>query len=247
MTNGVEPHNKPPDKNPPLFRQGETMVIPRRNGSPRLLRTLICEPVDQGIISSSTRVIISSDPFVEDQEEIDGSGSDDAVSVSSHSRSHLSLADFDPDAFLATSLTLHLQTDHVVNGSSEPNGTNGANSFDSSTSGSITPRPGYLTPESTPATVEELGEEGGFDEGRYAKFRAIPAIGPGPSNVKGEEMEVVWMGLGGLGRAGIFEHDWVLLKPVEDVSVAAVGRLVRVQVWERLDEDPDLWVRSSLS
>ena len=219
-----------------FFRQGDLVDLPRTNGSSQLCKILICEPVDQGVISRTTRVIVTSQPFVVDSVD-DTSWPDDAASASSHSRSHTSLVDFDPDAFLSSNLNFQTRHDALPNGDLGPDRADSSRSTESSTSGSITPRPGFLTPESQPAAVEDLMEEGEAETGRGPRFNAVRALGPSLSGVDGEGTEVVWMGIHGLGQAGIFEGDWVLLKPVTDSASGSAGRLVRVVAWEKLDED----------
>lgn len=68
-----------------------------------------------------------------------------------------------------------------------------------------------------------------------ARFTAVAALGPGPSRIGSE---VCWMGVPGLGRAGIFEGDWVLLRTVGG-GRAGTTRLLKVLVWEKLDDSAD--------
>ncbi|OCF40790.1 hypothetical protein I317_05402 [Kwoniella heveanensis CBS 569] len=133
----------------------------------------------------------------------------------------------------------------------------------SSTSGSLTPRPGPghggLIPSSPPAVIEELLSTNELDleeleAERGARYTPLRQSGVGL--VEGEaragarlddtrNKEVCWMSVGGLGRAGIFEGDWVLLRVSggNDPGKGSrqPGRLVKALAWERLDEmDDDL-------
>lgn len=166
------------------------------------------EPAAQGHIDYETQVIVSSTPFFfgDDEDEDDDHVDGIIDGLSSHGKTHISLANFDPDAFLSSSLDLALRT-HSSNGFDTDHDM--AQSI-SSTSGSITPRPPGTrmpAPPSPPARPEEIidGEE---DETEGTRLSAVRAMGPTGSE-PGEE--VCWMSVGSLGRAGVFEGDWVCL------------------------------------
>jgi peroxin-6 len=77
----------------------------------------------------------------------------------------------------------------------------------SSSSGSLTPRPRGDRPESPAARVRDLDEnedEVGMGGTRFNAVRSGTRMGRA-----GTGDEVCWVGVGGLGRAGIFEGDWV--------------------------------------
>ncbi|ORX40700.1 P-loop containing nucleoside triphosphate hydrolase protein, partial [Kockovaella imperatae] len=212
-----------------IFRQGERTFLNRKSGNDQLVKALLVEPVDQGIITSNTKIIITAEPLV------DALGLDvnDNVSQSSHSRP--SLNDFDPDAFLSSSLGLQLSSalDHNALDNEEL-----AGSIDSSTSGTITPRRGSLRLPSPPVELDEL--ELDREDDRYARFTAVRALGPSSSVDDLDNVDVCWMGLSGLGRSGIFEHDWVLIRPANASDGAqGQGRLVRAVAWEMLDEEQE--------
>jgi peroxin-6 len=138
-----------------------------------------------------------------------------ADGASSHGRTTLSLADFDPDAFLSSSLALALQPSY---GEDTDVDADMALSV-SSTSGSITPRPPgtvVIPPPSPPARLKEMDNLDGMDENEVGtRFGAVRAMGP-DSNRRNDD--VCWVSVGGLGRAGIFEGDWVSL----DIAVKVV-------------------------
>ena len=175
-----------------ICRQGERTMVSRRSGSSQAVKVVLVEPVDQGMITSKTKIIIATEPLVDEVPF--------APDHASQSSSHLSLADFDPDAFLASSLDMHLSR-------TLPDGaTDDLDSTYTSTEGTITPGRGALTPPSPPVEPEQLAHE---DDERNARFTAVQALGPSSSSSKGDDVDVCWMGLGGLGRSGIFENDWV--------------------------------------
>ncbi len=203
-TNG---HQNGPIKSPftgsQILRQGSCLSIPfkRKLSHPSTYRILMLEPVQQGILTSETKVIISNVPY---HREEDMKLRLDTESL--HSKTHLSLEDFDPDAFLSSSLALSLSHDFVEG--SPILEIDMVGSISSETSGSITPRP-YINgdgPGSPPAPPDELSAD---DKGRGGtEFRAMIASGPSSGMVQAEE--VAWVGMSGLGRAGIFEGDWVI-------------------------------------
>ncbi|WVQ67038.1 uncharacterized protein L199_005231 [Kwoniella botswanensis] len=210
--------NHPPY--PPIIRENEFLPFSTK------FRVILCEPLSQGIITPSTRIILSTEPYIlsqQDDVDIDGYEVE-----SSFSKTHLSLDNFDPDTFLSSDLSLPSAID---GGRIEDEM---VHSISSSTSGSLTPRPGDR-PISPPTALDELVAE---EVERGTKFSALMAQG-------GDE-RVCWMGVGGLGRAGIFEGDWVYLKPTIDGESSSSnsskqGRLVKALAWERLDEyDDDL-------
>ena len=241
----------------PIFRQGETISLPRRHGGLQEVRILTLDPVQQGVITEDTRIVITATPHIADSSP-SWSDMDGTISESSHGRTHLSMANFDPDAFLSSSLDLHFhQLSSPLQGSPTLQNEDFGESSHSSTSGSITPRPnGYAShaPPSPPAQVQELAIEDGLETGGK-RFNVIIAAGPS-SETGGLDADVCWMGVAGLGRAGIFEGDWVRLdvRAATDGQVyirtsldsdagAGHGRLVRALVWERLDEDsPEMYV-----
>lgn len=179
-------------------------------GGGRSVRVLMTEPVSQGLVDADTRVVLATRPEIPEEPEESGSVAP----------SHRSLVEeFDPDAFLSSSLALSLERDDGEN--------EGLEAEVSTNSGSLTPRPGDrpLSPVAAPDDVLQLdAEEGGM------AFVAVPSAGP--SGVPGEE-DVCYAGVWALGRAGVFEGDWVLLKAAN----GARSRLCRVVAWERLDSE----------
>nr|XP_019010198.1 uncharacterized protein I206_04666 [Kwoniella pini CBS 10737]OCF48979.1 hypothetical protein I206_04666 [Kwoniella pini CBS 10737] len=210
---------------PPVIRQGGLLPHPQK------LKVLLLEPVIQGLLTSSTRIIISTDPYISSQEE---GGYEDEIGLGgegSIARSSMSLTNFDPDTFLSSNLSLSLTVPGNIDGEDEILG-----SISSSTSGSLTPRPGDRPP-SPPIGLDELITE---EVERGTKFTAVRASGTYSGGVSEEGEDVCWMGVGGLGRAGIFEGDWVSLIS-SSTSTSTNGRLVKALAWERLDEyDEDL-------
>lgn len=168
-------------------------------------RVLMLEPVGQGVCTTDTRLVLSSTLYMAP----DVGGGDDFSS-------RLSLAEFDLDAFWSSSVTL--QPPDIPDGEAPASAPNG-----SSTSGSLTPRPGAYSP----VVKTDDPEPDAVDSG--TRFAAVRATGPG----RGGD-DVCWVGIGGLGRAGIFEGDWVALHAGSD------SRLVKVLAWEGLDEGDDL-------
>ncbi|WVF73189.1 hypothetical protein IAT40_008008 [Kwoniella sp. CBS 6097] len=290
---------------PPILRQGEIIFLrssaatsPKPNYSKHYKLSLL-EPVSQGILTPSTRVILSTTPYTLPDEQrypsIDGIDGDivryrdGQGSEGSYSKTHLSLADFDPDAFLSSSLSLTLprastssprdeeeqEVDLGIDDGQHAGELDIGRSYSqsSSTSGSLTPRPGHGhghgnngdsgPPSSPPAAFEDLLPDNieidleELEAERGARFTAIKATGAGSASESGsggdrsglsggEGEDVCWMGVGGLGRAGIFEGDWVLLRAsgcsgAPEKSGRQPGRLVKALAWERLDEiDDDL-------
>ncbi|WWD03593.1 hypothetical protein V865_001647 [Kwoniella europaea PYCC6329] len=222
-SNRIDQNQGPSDNHhsyPPIIRENEFLPFSTK------LRVILSEPVSQGIITPSTRIILSTKPYILSQhDDVDVDGYE---VESSYSKTHLSLNNFDPDTFLSSDLSLPSAID---GGRIEDEM---IHSISSSTSGSLTPRPGDR-PISPPTALDELVAE---EVERGTKFSALMAQG-------GDE-RVCWMGVGGLGRAGIFEGDWVYLKPtIEGESSSSnsskQGRLVKALAWERLDEyDDDL-------
>lgn len=249
---------------PRIFRQDATITMPRHDGTAIPMRILTIDPVQQGILTPSTKVIVTSTPDIFDAEP-QWNDMDGAISESSHGKTHLSLANFDPDAFLSSSLDLRFsQPSLLPDGSPLLENLDLTDSTYSSTSGSITPRPNghtYTAPASPPAQVDEVLADGEEVEEAGTRFPVMVAAGPsitarGGNNNTSED-DVCWMGVGGLGRAGIFEGDWVscfrsdegrlliykvfLRSSSVSESSSNVGRLVRALAWERLDEeDPEL-------
>lgn len=194
-----------------IWREGHNIsLLSKRTGQHVPFRITMLEPACQGHVDQNTRVIVSTTPYDPD----DGIDSDDHVDgildgASSNGKTHISLANFDPDAFLSSSLALALgpsDGDRARNGVA----TDGdmARSV-SSTSGSITPRPPgstQLHPPSSPPALPDNFYEGDMVDGSATRFSAIAAMGPNGSRA---DEDVCWVSVGGLGRAGIFEGDWV--------------------------------------
>lgn len=198
-----------------IIRQDETISIPRRTGSPQTVRVLTQDPVQQGIISRNTRIVVATTPHVA-QTNATWTDTDGAMTESSHGKTHLSMANFDPDAFLSSSLDLHFSSpSRRMTGSPTYESTEWEPASHSSTSGSITPRPNGFTlpPHSPPAQIHEVLGDDDTEAVLGTRFNVIVAQGP-PANerVGGDVLDVCWMGVAGLGRAGIFEGDWVSSK-----------------------------------
>jgi peroxin-6 len=198
----------------PIFRQGETVTLPRCNGQSQPMRILTLDPVQQGVVTQATRIIITTSPYVEEKSP-SWNDMDGAISESSHGRTHLSMANFDPDAFLSSSLDLHFsQSSPLLKGSPSLNTLDLGESSHSSTSGSITPRPnGFAVPPSPPAQIEEIGIDEELESGGK-RFHVVIAAGP-PGERASRCDDVCWVGVTGLGRAGIFEGDWVCWDSVQ--------------------------------
>lgn len=202
----------------PIARLGSTFVLPMKN-SDSSFHVLLAEPVAQGVVTPSTRIIISSEPY-----HVPEAGEDDDISETSFSRSlSAALDEFDPDAFLSSTLQIPKHQSGSSDIPSEHGGQNGFNGHGqtageeylstsiSSSEGSLTPRPGSSTERGLVSPVAQptlLGDDADIEDEspQGVKFRAIAAMGPGPSVT---DEQVVWVGVGGLGRAGIFEGDWV--------------------------------------
>nr|ODN94085.1 hypothetical protein L203_00260 [Cryptococcus depauperatus CBS 7841] len=214
-----------------IMRQGAVIFLEDLD---RRFKILMSEPVNQGLMTLQTSIILSATPFYAHEDSLfsfKGEGLQDILCGSSHGKTHLSLTDFDPDSFLSAALSLEFKGEDVLDDEDVVNDYNGSTISDA-TSGSVTPRPGGVRPESPPAPIEQVLQNS--VEERGVRFDLLPALGPG---VGEENEDVCWLSVGGLGRAGIFEGDWVILKPAEEHG----GRLVKALAWERLDEpDTDL-------
>ena len=130
---------------------------------------------------------------------------EDGVSTKQGS-SHASLANFDADAFLSSSLELSLSSPSPLpNGSPISDLADLSHSTSSDTSGSLTPRPDGT---SSPVAVADqvLAEVEDYTGTRFTVMKAM-----GPSSSKDQCRDICWVGIGGLGRAGLFEGDWVSL------------------------------------
>ncbi|WVR07789.1 hypothetical protein IAU60_004832 [Kwoniella sp. DSM 27419] len=227
-----------------ILRHGDIIPIPVISASApnpftRRFKLSLLEPVVQGFLTSSTRVILSMTPFVLENKDLMDGEIGDHLSESSHAKTNLSLSTFDPDAFLSTSLSLNFRSsDDVPDGDPLGDDVDMAQSLSSNTSGSLTPRPGGR-PASPPAQMDDFLLDGEPERG--PRFTPVRAAGPAHQG-SGSVERVCWMGVGGLGRAGIFEGDWVLLKTMEDAERnGGNGRLVKALAWERLDgPDEDL-------
>jgi peroxin-6 len=75
--------------------------------------------------------------------------------------------------------------------------------------------------------------ESPVDEGM--RFVLVPASGRGPQTDE-DDSDVCYAGVWALGRAGVFEGDWVSLRAVEEGAPGRT-RIARVVAWERLDEE----------
>ena len=199
-----------------ILREGHNVLVTTTfDNHPLPFRILMLEPVAQGYITWKTRVVLSTTPYDPDSEdEDDAEGS--IYGQSSHGKTHLSMVDFDPDTFLSSSLALALQYPSVNGGDMDGDMEQSV----SSTSGSITPRPPGATfrspsPPARPLDMEDMNEED--VEAVGTRFGAIVAQGSG-----GLQDEVCWVSVGGLGRAGIFEGDWVGL--VQDMRSGLTAR-----------------------
>lgn len=193
-----------------IWREGHNITIrDATTDRHQPFRIAMLEPAAQGYVDDETRVIVSSTPFVfgdEDDEDDDAHVDGIIDGLSSQGKTHISLADFDPDAFLSSSLDLALRTQAT-------------NGFDtdrdmsqsiSSTSGSVTPRPpgtAMPAPPSPPARLDGIVNND-EEETDGTRLSAVRAMGPAGSQTT---EEVCWMGVGSLGRAGVFEGDWVCL------------------------------------
>jgi len=196
-----------------IIRQNEMISIPRHVGSPQTVRVLTQDPVHQGIITRDTRIIVATTPHIAEADTT-WAEADGAISESSHGKTHLSMANFDPDAFLSSSLDLHFSSpSRRMSGSPTYESTEWDPSSHSSTSGSITPRPNGFAhpPQSPPAQVHQVLGENESEDMLGTRFNVVVAQGPPTECSKDadETQDVCWMGVAGLGRAGIFEGDWV--------------------------------------
>jgi peroxin-6 len=201
LVNGNGHHSPLPFR---IFREGHNVLIPTTsNGHSLPFRILMLEPVAQGYLTSNTKVILSTIPYDPGPDDDDGDAEGSIYGQSSHGKTHLSMADFDPDAFLSSSLALALHSSSV-------NGEDADGEVErsvSSTSGSITPRPpgAGFRPSSPPARPHDMEDLDGMDaDTAGTRFGAVVANGPA-----GRQDDVCWVSVGGLGRAGIFEGDWV--------------------------------------
>ena len=177
------------------------------------------EPVQQGILTPSTRIIISTTPHTTSNQI----NSDDDGEVSVRGSTHISLADFDADAFLSSSLAISLSKPPASpNGSPNLDTSELGQSISSDGSGEITPRPpgSRLSMPSSPAAgLQDLLAESEPSGTRFATM--------GPSSNANQSSDACWIGIGGLGRAGVFEGDWVSqsqprLLSTESVSIAGI-------------------------
>jgi peroxin-6 len=217
-----------------FLREGSLVHL----GGGKAFRVLMAEPVLQGVLTADTRVVLAERSEDEDDDEL---ANGDAGSIAP---SHRSLVDeFDPDAFLASSLARSLS--HLADEADPPpppegsDGSSDLSSITNSNSGSLTPRPGAgssaaahrpPSPVAAPGDVLHALDSPLDDSGM--PFVAIPAAGRGPRVPgTGEDDDVCYAGVWALGRAGVFEGDWVML------ATDGRRRLARVVAWERLDED----------
>lgn len=203
-----------------ILREGGSVSL----GNGRGFRVLMCEPVQQGLVTADTRVVLADRP-TDAPEDDDGAGS--------VAPSHRSLVDeFDPDAFLASSLARSLSQLTDEDSPSAPLDLRSDTDTSLTNSGSLTPRPGMRVPSPVAAADDVLQMDSPGDEGM--RFIAIPAAGRQPSEE--DDNDVCYAGVWALGRAGVFEGDWVQLRAVDDDGPGRT-RLARVVAWELLDEE----------
>lgn len=189
-----------------ILREGHNILIPTTSDSHHVpFRILMLEPVGQGYFTPDTKVILSTIPYDPDPDEENDNAEGSVYGHSSHGKTHMSMADFDPDTFLSSSLSLALH-------SSSADGDGDMDQSVSSTSGSITPRPpGTVfrpsSPPARPLDMEDMDDQDADAGGM--KFAAVVAQGPADA-----QDDVCWVSVGGLGRAGIFEGDWVSFAPI---------------------------------
>ncbi|WWC91585.1 uncharacterized protein L201_006531 [Kwoniella dendrophila CBS 6074] len=232
----------------PIIRQNDLLPISKHR-----LRVLLLEPVSQGILTPSTKIILSTEPYMPSSNsfpnEDEYENGDEFEIESSYSKTHLSLSNFDPDTFLTSDLSLSLSStsnldslDLDGNVGKENENDELVNSISSSTSGSLTPRPGdTIRPLSPPTPLDDLVN---INEEPERGVRFNPIIAKGNSDTDKNQDDICWLGVGGLGRAGIFEGDWVYLKSSDEgesstSSSNQSGRLVKALAWERLNEYDD--------
>ena len=194
-----------------ILRERDTVTLPPHHSGQfrieRQFKILMLEPVQQGIISQLTRIVVSAAQRGTDIHQ-NGEIHD---TMSERLSTHLSLADFDADAFLSSSLTLSKSHASGREDGAQPlDSEELSSSVSSDTSGSLTPRPGseLMTPPS-PSTeiMQTLADK---VEPSGTKFTVVRAMGSSAS--ENQRVDVCWLGIGGLGRAGIFEGDWVGLR-----------------------------------
>lgn len=215
-----------------FIREGGVVSL----GQGRAFRVLMCEPVLQGLVTRDTRVVVADRPEYDEGDDDEGSGS--------IAPTHRSMVDeFDPDAFLASSLARSLSqfADESDNPPRPELGSDASSDLSSLTnSGSLTPRPGTVglpRPPSPVAAPDDLLPPDSPIDGSGMPFVAIPAAGRGPSVPGSEEDDdVCYAGVWALGRAGVFEGDWVTVKTAGE-GAGGRTRLTRVVAWERLDEE----------
>lgn len=208
-----------------LLREGGSISL----GGGRGFRVLMTEPVQQGLVTSDTRVVVTNKPS--DVSE----NFDDDRSVGSFAPTHRSLVEeFDADAFLASSLARSLASLTDDDPPAPTHDLDNSSSSSLTNSGSMTPRPGIAlrSPSPVAAPDDVLQLESPVDEGM--RFVLVSAPGRGPESE--EDDNVCYAGVWALGRAGVFEGDWVCLRAVEDGGPGRT-RMARVVAWERLDEE----------
>ncbi|BEI80300.1 hypothetical protein CcaverHIS002_0108290 [Cutaneotrichosporon cavernicola] len=210
-----------------ILREGGIISL----GSGCGFRVLMAEPVQQGLVTRDTRVVVANKPS-----DAFGDFDDDRSAGGSFAPTHRSLVEeFDADAFLASSLARSLASltddepaaQHDLDDSSTSSLTN---------SGSMTPRPGLSglrSPSPVAAPDDVLQLDSPVDEGM--RFVLVPASGRGPQTDE-DDSDVCYAGVWALGRAGVFEGDWVSLRAVEQGAPGRT-RIARVVAWERLDEE----------
>jgi peroxin-6 len=200
MNGNDRPHHRKPVR---ILREGHSLVMScKSDGQSLPFRIIMLEPVAQGYLSPDTRVILSTTPYDSDSDHEDDDAQGSIYGESSQGKTHLSMADFDPDTFLSSSLALAL---HSSSANGETQGD--MEQSVSSTSGSITPRPPgaamrATSPPARPLDLEDVDVSEADTGG--TRFGAVVANGNA-----GTYSDVCWVSVGGLGRAGIFEGDWV--------------------------------------
>jgi peroxin-6 len=187
-----------------ILREGHSILISHTaTDRPVPFRIMMLEPVAQGYLTSNTKVIVSTIPYDPDIDDQDDNAEGSIYGQSSQGKTHLSMADFDPDTFLSSTLALALHSSAANGGEVDGDMEQSV----SSTSGSITPRPPGATirSPSPPARPLDMEDVDGLDvDVGGTRFGAVVASG-----VAGGQDGVCWVSVGGLGRAGIFEGDWV--------------------------------------
>lgn len=209
---------------PPLiFRQGGSLSC--KSGS---FNVLMAEPVLQGCITKETQVIFAKAAPATSDNYIELAMNGDFEASSATSR--LSLADFDPDAFLSSSLALPAPSTGTDGGLAESS--HSASSDFDSQSGSITPRPGDASPPAAIKTLDVNGDLGDGLKGASVEFRGIAAssrlaASEEAGDAKPDSDASCWLSVAGLGRAGVFPGDWVRIGRIHAQTMLTEPGLAR--------------------